>query len=149
MLEKTIGALRWVLTAKRELIINQAVAVNSMHSTYLCSPSPACLYFHATCYHVGLFARHPVSAIVQGVLEIVDSELHLFNAVNLATAVSRVAKLCDRTVGLASAAQDPAFVQLKTAVSAPQAILCWEPCCSQLAVTLIRARCLCAALHVA
>ena len=73
--------------------------------------------------------RALISAIVQGVLEIVGSELRLFNEVNLATAVSRVAKLCDRTVGLASAAQDPAFVQLKATVSAPQAILCLRPCC--------------------
>ena len=60
----------------------------------------------------------------QGLLAIVDSQLHLFNTVNLATTVSRMAKTLDPADGLACAAQHPAFAQLKTAVSAPQAILC-------------------------
>ena len=69
-------------------------------------------------------------ARLQGVLAIVGSELHVFNEVNLSTAVSRMAKLCDPAVGLASAAQHPAFAQLKTAVSASRAILCSWPLCS-------------------
>ena len=59
---------------------------------------------------------------MQGVLAIVDSELHLFNVVNLATAVSRMGKLCDSADGLARAAQHPALARLKIAISASQII---------------------------
>lgn len=62
-------------------------------------------------------------AQLQDVLAIVGSKLHVFNEVNLSTAVNCMAKRCDPAVGLASAAQHPAFAQLKTAVSVPQAIL--------------------------
>ena len=49
------------------------------------------------------------------------ASLPLFNAVNLATAVSRMGKMRAPPDVLASASQHPAFASLKTAVSAPHA----------------------------
>lgn len=63
-----------------------------------------------------------VASMLQDVLAIVDSELHLFNDVNLSTAVSRMSKTCDPADGFARAAQHPALARLKIAISASQII---------------------------
>ena len=62
----------------------------------------------------------------QDVLAVVDRELPQFNAVNLATAVSRMAKQQAAPDAIMHAAVQPAFTRLKTAISAPHP--CINPC---------------------
>ena len=80
-------------------------------------------------------------AVLQGVLAVVDSDLHRFNTVNLATTVSSMAKLRPLPDMVARAVQRPAFNELKTAISAPLAcakflpLLSAKPCAPLRAVT--------------
>lgn len=71
---------------------------------------------------------HPTQdqGVLQDVLAVVDRDLPLFNAVNLATAVSRMAKQQAAPDAIMHAAVQPAFTRLKTAISALRP--CINPC---------------------
>ena len=58
---------------------------------------------------------------MQEVLELVASQLHHFDGVNLSTTLSRMGKMRAAPGELSCAIQHPAFASLKAAISAPQA----------------------------
>ena len=58
---------------------------------------------------------------LQEVLELVASQLHHFDAVNMSTAVTRMGKMQTAPGELAHAIQHASFARLKVAISAPQA----------------------------
>ena len=72
-----------------------------------------------------LHPRHDTGCAQQGLLAIVDTDLHQFNEVNLATAVTRMAKMrALAPEAVAQAVQRPAFAHLKAAIGAPVASAC-------------------------
>ena len=84
----------------------------------LCRTFQLCMHagFHSACDQV----------VSQDVLAVVDKDLPRFNAVNLATAVSRMAKQQAAPDAIMHAAVQPAFTRLKTAISALHR--CINPC---------------------